>query len=148
MVSKALTWSAVIGAASLWAAGLASSTTSNQVFYLSLRPPECLIAKTIQGTKKVPVVPCSNAAHNLEVYAVEHGGWGHNNPPADAYALVRAVCLSAYQRLTGHPLARTAGWQGYWPDPGAETTRYGDRVVCNFRTWPALRPLGSGRHVR
>ena len=30
----------------------------------------------------------------------------------------------------------------------AQTTRYGDRVVCSYRTWPSLRPLGSGRHVR
>lgn len=148
MARKALMWGAVIGAASPWYAGIATSATSSQVFYLSLHPPQCLISTTIHGAKKVPVVPCSNAAHNLEVYAVAHGGWGHNNPPADAYSLVRAVCLSAYQRLTGHPLAKTGGWVGYWPDPGTETTRYGDRVVCSYRTWPTLKPLGRGRHIR
>lgn len=148
MASKVVAWSAVAGAVALLAAGAASATASGQIFYLSVRLHQCLIGTRNPGAKTVAVVPCSNAAHNLEVYAVGHGGWGHNEPPSNAGALVRVVCLSAYQRLTGRPLARTEGWHGSWPDPGAETTRYGDKVVCSYRTWPTFRPLGSGWHVR
>jgi hypothetical protein len=129
------------------AAGAASAVASSRIFYLSPRVHQCLIGTASPRAKTVIVVPCSNPAHNLEVYAVGHGGWGHNSPPSNAYALVRGVCLSAYQRFTGHSLPNTAGWQGYWPDPGAETTRYGDKVVCSYRTWPTFRPLGSGWHV-
>ncbi len=118
-----------------------------RVFYLSVHVHQCLIASTNQRAKTVAVVPCSNPKHNMEVYAIGHGGWGHHNPPSDAYSLARAVCLSAYRRVTGHALATTAGWQGSWPDPGAETTRYGDKLVCSFRSWPKFAALGSGWHV-
>lgn len=111
-----------------------SAAGSGRVFYLSVRLHQCLIGTTTPGAKTVIVVPCSNAAHNLEVYAVGHGGWRHANPPSNADALARVVCLSAYQRLTGHALARTACWQGFWPDPGAETKHDGDKVVCSYRT--------------
>ena len=40
------------------------------------------------------------------------------------------------------------GWNAYWPDAGAETARYGDKIICNFRAWPSLAALGSGWHVR
>ena len=101
-----------------------------------------------KASKTVAVVSCSNPAHNMEVYAVGHGGWGRHNPPADAYSLVRSVCLSAYQRITGHTLPRTVGWNGFWPDPGAETAKYADKVICGYRTWPKLAPLGRDWHVR
>jgi hypothetical protein len=147
MASKAVARGAVVATVTLLVAAAASGAVQGRVFYLSVRLHQCLIGTTTQGAKTVMVVPCSDAAHNLEVYAVGHGGWGHAGPPSNAYALTRVVCLSAYQRLTGHPLPKAAGWQGFWPDPGAETTRYGDKVVCSYRTWPRLDPLGSGRHV-
>lgn len=148
MVSRAMAWSAVVAAFSLLAATAALAESSGRVFYLSARVHQCLIGSTRQGAKTVAVVPCSKPAHNFEVYAVDHGGWGHSNPPSNTFGLVRVVCLTAYQRLTGHPLPRTGGWQGFWPDPGAETTRYGDKVICSYRTWPRYGPLGSGWHVR
>ena len=147
MTSKAVAWGAVVGAVALLAAGAASGAGRGRAFYLSVRLHQCLIGTTTPGAKTVTVVPCSNAAHNLEVYAVGHGGWGHANPPSNASARVRVICLTAYQRLTGDALPKTAGWQGFWPDPGAETKQYGDKVVCSYRTWPRLGPLGSGRHV-
>ena len=133
--------------AALLVAASAPAATSGRVFYLSVRVHQCLIGTTNQRAKTVAVVPCSNAAHNLEVYAVGHGGWGRQNPPPNSFALARVVCLLAYQRVTGHPLPATAGWQGFWADPGAETVRYGDKVICSYRSWPHFGPLGSGRHV-
>lgn len=143
------TWSVVIGALScvvLCAAAIASARGSGKVFYLSVHPHQCLI--TPVKTKMVEVVACTDAAHNAEVYAVGHGGWGHAAPSyAKAYAIARSTCLSAFQRITGHPLRVPYGWTAYWPDPGSETAHYGDRIVCTLRTWPHLAALGSGWHV-
>src|SRR5262249_16031742 len=99
------------------------------------------------GVKTVQVVPCSNPAHTLEVFAVGHGGW-HGNPTSKAYSIARTVCLSAYSRITGHALARTSGWEAFWPDPGAETTKYGDKIIRMLRTWPTYHAMGAGWHVR
>jgi hypothetical protein len=145
VVAKAVTLGAVL-ALGLVVAGAASPATSGQVFYLSARVHQCLIT-TQPPSKTEVVVPCSNAAHNFEVYAVGHGGWGHKRP-SNTYELARSVCLSTYHRLTGHSLPKKGGWWGFWPDAGAETARYGDRVVCSYRTAPTLKPLGSGWHVR
>ena len=61
----------------------------------------------------------------------------------------RAVGLLVYfQRLTGHPMTASEGWSAFWPDPGAETAKYGDKIICRFRTWPHMNALGSGWHVR
>jgi hypothetical protein len=71
-VAKAFALIAVL-ALGLLAVGGASSTTSGQVFYLAARVHQCLIT-THPPAKTEVVVPCSNAAHNFEVYAVGHGG--------------------------------------------------------------------------
>ncbi len=131
-------------------AGLAgaSSRSSGRVFYLSTHPRECLVSVK-SSPKWVQVVPCSNSAHNMEVYAIVHGGWGHRTPPPSTKALsiARSLCLAAFQRVTGHPLATTQGWNAFWPDPGSETARYGDKVICSLSSYPRLGPLGSGWHV-
>ena len=62
--------------------GALSSTAAaaGPTFYLALAPRECAIGAVAH--KHLPVVPCSDARHNLEVYAVGHGGWGHAKMPA------------------------------------------------------------------
>jgi hypothetical protein len=129
------------------AVGIASAGSATRLFYLAEHPRQCLIVPT--AGKTVVVVPCSDAAHNLEVYAVGHGGWGHAGPPAQAQALAiaRSICFSAFQRLTGHAIRTPYGWLASWPDPGAESARYGDKVICGLRTWPHIGPMGSGWHV-
>jgi hypothetical protein len=122
---------------------------AGRVFYLSVRSHECLIASSDPSSKSFSLVSCSNPAHNLEVYAVAHGGWGKRAvSPATAGTSARSVCLTRYRKLTGHGAPRTAGWAFFFPDPGAESRQYGDKVICGYRAWPQLAPLGSGWHVR
>jgi hypothetical protein len=130
------------------AATVSSAAVGHPAFYLSVHAHQCLV-RDAGHAKTVMVVPCSDAAHEMEVFAVRHGGWGHGTPPSPArgYALARSICLSAFQRITGHVMARTEGWQAFWPDPGAETARYGDKIICNLRAWPRWQPLGAGWHV-
>lgn len=126
----------------------ASGRSGSRVFYLAVHPRQCLVSvKT--SPKWVRAVPCSDPSHNMEVYALVHGGWGHGTPPAatKGYAIARSLCLSAFQRLTSHALATPFGWNAFWPDPGAESARYGDKIICSLRRWPRLEPLGRGWHV-
>jgi hypothetical protein len=130
-------------------AGAASARQAARVFYLAVHPRQCVIASADPSAKSFRVVPCSDPAHNLEVFAVKHGGWGKK--PVSllrAGTVARTVCLESYRKLTGHAAPSTAGWAFFVPDPGSETKRYGDRVVCGFRAWPNLAPLGRGWHVR
>jgi hypothetical protein len=124
-----------------------ASTGSVRTFYLNARVGQCAIYRT-STPKLLLVVPCANARHNLEVYAVTHGGWGHNAVPANAYSQVGSVCLSAYRHVQGHAVRRPYGWQGFWADPGHEQARYADKVICGLVLYPRLGPLGRGRHVR
>ena len=144
-------WVALLATALVFAGGAVGvrAATGHQVFYLSVGTHTCLVASSHAGTaghKTVTVVPCADPAHNMEVYGIGHGGWGHATPPANAAAVLRSTCLGIYQRLTGHPL-RVYGWYGFYPDPGAETVRYGDKMICSLRTYPVVRPLGPGWHV-
>lgn len=125
----------------------ASAAVGHRAFYLSVHTHQCLVREA-SNPKTVLVVPCSDPAHEMEVYAIGHGGWG-GTPPSAArgYALARSICLSAFRRLTGRAMAGSEGWQAFWPDPGAETARYGDKIICNLRAWPQWKPLGPGWHV-
>ena len=129
-------------------ASSAAASAGHRVFYLTTHPRQCLIGGA--DPKWLTAVPCSNPKHNLEVYAVGHGGWGHAGPPTAqaALAVARTVCLTAYQRLTGHGLPSADGWNAFWPDPGSETAHYGDKIICSYRAWPKRKPLGAGWHVR
>src|SRR5579871_5169031 len=112
----------VVVCAAATAASVGSAATGHRAFYLAVHTDQCLVR--IPGAPKtVSVVPCSDPAHELEVFAIGHGGWGHGSPPSAArgYALARSICLSAFQRITGHAVPRTEAWQASWPDPGAET---------------------------
>ena len=126
----------------------AGAATGRPTFYLAVVPGQCVISG---HGKTVSVVPCSDPRHSLEVYAVGHGGWGHGPMPsayATQHAIARSVCLAAFQRREGRPLAATEGWYASWPDPGAEQQRYGDKIVCSYGHYPGQRALGSGRHIR
>ena len=127
----------------------ASAQQQAREFYLSVRVHQCLVSGPTKTSKLLRIVPCSDPAHRFEVYAIGHGGWGTTPPsPSGALAIARSVCLGAFQRLTGHPLAPTLGWNAFWPDPGAESRRYRDKIICSLRRWPHLVPLGAGWHVR
>jgi hypothetical protein len=126
--------------------GVISSTAvaAGPTFYLAVGPHQCVIAPVVH--KRVLVVPCSDAKHNEEVYAV-----GHATMPSTysaQLAVARSVCLSAFQRVAGRPMASTEGWEAYWPDPGAERAKYGDKVICAYRHIGRLAPFGPGWHVR
>ena len=147
---RALILLAALGAIALVGTGSADAVGAH-VFYLAVHPRQCLVVpKQVVVGKTLLVVPCSDPAHDQEVYAIGHGGWGHHPPPSNssANAIARSICLSDFQRLTGHPMAKTDGWAASWPDPGAETAKYGDKIICKFRTWPGMNALGSGWHVR
>jgi hypothetical protein len=121
---------------------------ASNAFYLAVKPGQCA-AGSLAG-KTLPLVPCSNRLHTLEVYAVGHGGWGHSLIPPYATALAQAgaVCKAAFVRKTGHAIRRPYGWHASWPDAGGEQTRYGDRVICGLTLFPHPGPLGAGTHIR
>jgi hypothetical protein len=139
---------AAVVAGSIVLSPAASGSAGHRVFYLTTHPRQCLIATKASG-KRPLVVPCSNAQHNLEVYAIGHGGWGHRHPPSSktVRGIAQSVCVAAFQRVTGRPMRSNEGWNAFWPDPGAETARYGDKIICSYRTWPRWKALGSGWHV-
>ena len=129
-----------------------SAAIGPRVFYLSVKPYECLLGAAAtgnKGNKTVLVVPCSDPAHDFEVYGVGHGGWGHSTPPPlqTELLILRNKCWALYQRVTGHPLQRPYGWEGFVPDPGTETAAYGDKIVCSLKTYPVIKPLGAGWHL-
>ena len=87
-------------------------------------------------------------AHNLEVYWVGHGGWGKTSASRTAkFADAKARCLSSFQRIYHHGIPYGYGWEGFWPDPGAESAKYGDRTECSYVRYPGAPAMGAGRHV-
>jgi len=138
---------AVLGATTACLAGTTSAATaSHRVFYLAMKTGDC----TTQATSKsYLVLPCANARHQFEVYAVGHGGWG-KTPPSHSAAFARAqqLCTSSFQRRYGGPIGTGYGWWAFWADPGAEAATYGDRIVCALVRWPGHPPMGAGTHFR
>jgi hypothetical protein len=117
-----------------------------KVFYLQLKVGHCALRP---HSKILLVVPCSNPNHSLETYTVTHGGWG--SAPPSHHALVNiatSLCRSSFQRRFGHPIRTGYGFEFFFPDPGAETSKYGDRVICSLRQWPSYGALGAGTHFR
>jgi hypothetical protein len=138
----------VIGVAAAIVAGLAGGTSAARIttprttFYLDLKAGQC--AKRV-APKTWLVAPCSNGRHSLEVYAVLHGGWGHATPsPSVVLARARTSCLSRFQARYG-PLRRDFV-NFFFPDPGTETAKYGDRIVCSLASSPAHAAMGPGTH--
>jgi len=100
-------------------------------------------------SKILLVVPCSNPNHSLETYAVLHGGWGSAAPSHSALIrIATSVCRGSFQRRFGHPIRAGDGFEFFFADPGAETTKYGDRVNCGLRLWPSYGAMGAGTHTR
>jgi hypothetical protein len=127
-------------------AGSSVRVTGTPVFYLALHTGKCGVWP--RRGKTVRIVPCSNATHNLEVYWVGHGGWGRTpTRNAVAFADARARCLSSFQRLYHHAIPRAYGWYAFWPDPGAEQAKYGDRTECSLVRYPGEPAMGAGRHT-
>ena len=118
------------------------------VFYLTLKPGQCAIRPTAKA-KTVAVVPCSDAKHNLEVYAIRHGGWGRGTLPSHGLLVARLqfLCLRAFADVANRQMPPGYGWRGFWPDAGAEQKQYGDEVVCALTRYPRQTPLGAGRHL-
>ena len=121
-------------------------SAAKRTFYLDLRAGQC--ATFPLGAKFLQVVPCSNAAHNLEAYYVGHGGWGHGAVPARAavFAIARSRCTGIFQRRFGHPIRPGYGWYAFWPDRGKEQAKYGDRVICSLDRFPGTGRMGPGVH--
>lgn len=127
------------------------SASTGKVFYLDVRPGECGHISNAAGTgthKQVTLLPCSAATHNVEFYVRKHGGWSRQHRPSASRvaAIARRICLSSFKRRFGHPIQSPYGYQDFFADPGAETARYGDRVICGLRLWPKLGSMGSGTH--
>jgi hypothetical protein len=138
-----------VGAAMLPGLGAASSSRSrDSVFYLDLKEHQCGIAASYLS-KTIFVVPCSNARHTIEIYAIRHGGWGHGAPPSLTVQVstVRTLCLRAFKQITQRSSATPFGFNFFFPDPGSEQTRYGDKIICTLGYSPKLAPLGQGWHV-
>jgi hypothetical protein len=141
---------AVVAISACAAVSSASGSTGKRVLSLEAHPRQCLIGTADVNAQTVLVVPCSDPAHNLEVYAIRHGGWGDARPPAPrvGFAIARTTCRLAFERLTGHAIPPAAGWQWRLANTPTETARYADKIVCSYRAWPRLTALGSGWHVR
>ena len=123
-----------------------ANVAPKKVFYLELKVGQCALRP---HGKILLVVPCSNRNHNLETYAVMHGGWGGAQPARTVMvATVTSLCKSSYQRRYGHPISTGYGFEFFFPDPGAETSKYRDRMSCSLRLWPSYGPMGAGTHLR
>jgi len=127
-------------------ATLRLSLHSRSVFYLRLKAGEC--ARLPMKHKHLRVVPCRNPRHELEVFAVDqHVGWGLDEPPHRIVVrLSFTVCNNAFLRRFGRVITRPYTYVAYWPDPGAETNRYGDRMICALGLPGNHPPMGAGTH--
>lgn len=139
---------ALVGAG-LLAGAAASSRSRSSIFYLDLKVHQCAIAASA-SSKTVTVVPCSDARHTIEVYAIRSGGWGHATPSSVTVLVstVRTLCLTAFKQITHRTSAKPFGFVFFVPDPGSEQARYGDKVICTLGYYPKLAPLGAGWHVQ
>ena len=129
--------------------GAASSRLGRgSIFYLNLKVHRCAIATSV-ASKTISVVPCSDARHDIEVYAIRHAGWGHGARPSDSVLVstVRSLCLKAFTQITHRTRATPFGYVFFVPDPGSEQSRYGDKMICAIGYYPKLAPLGRGWHV-
>jgi hypothetical protein len=124
----------------------AASAVGTPTFYLNFHAGQCGLYTPANGEHPL-VVPCSDPGHNMEVYLVTHGGWG----PSPAASIVTAdshrICLAKFQKLFRGTLRSNFGYLYFFPDPGAQTQQYGDRLICSLTKWPnAHAAMGAGTH--
>ncbi len=127
----------------------ASPQEARKIFYLDLRSGQC--ARGVFTHKTLLLVPCSDPSHNLEVYAVLHGGWKRGQQPSHNAVATRAQtrCPSKFRSRFGHPLSAPYSWHAFWPDRHtAEAAKYGDRLICGLAHYPKATAVGAGTHFR
>jgi hypothetical protein len=124
-----------------------AASSIHRTFYLDLHAGECAIGPSASA-KYIQVAPCANPSHDIEVYVVTRGGWSQSTRPSNATinARARQICLSNFQRKFGGALKSPYGYRDYYPDPGAESAKYGDRLSCSLTRWPIVGPMGAGTH--
>jgi len=123
-----------------------ASAVGTPTFYLNFHSGQCGLYTTANGEHPL-VVPCSDPAHNMEVYFVTHGGWGPSPATSFVAADSRRICLSKFQKLFGGAMRSNFGYLYFYPDPGAQTRQYGDRLICSLTRWPnAHASMGAGVH--
>ena len=115
-------------------------------FSLDLKAGECAFLP--MKHKHLRVVPCLNSLHQIEVFAVTHGGWGLAQPPPHRVVvqLSFTVCNNAFLRRFGRVITPPYTYVAYWPDPGAETNTFGDRMICALGLPGNHPPMGAGTH--
>jgi hypothetical protein len=147
-ISKTLLPALVAVAAVVVATAGATPLAARKIFYLDLRAGQC--ARGVLTQKTLLLVPCSDPLHNLEVYAVLHGGWKRGQQPSrdTVYARARTLCTSKFRNRFDHPLRAPYGWRAFWPDRGEEEAKYGDRLICGLVRYPKPTALGAGTHFR
>jgi len=124
----------------------AASAVGTTTFYLNFHTGECGLYTPANGEHPL-AVPCSDPQHDMEVYSVTHGGWGHSPAASVVSADAHRVCLSKFQKLFGGVLRPNFGYLYFFPDPGAQTQQYGDRLICSLTRWPnAHAAMGAGTH--
>ena len=135
----------LLASSAVASAGSTPTTPPHEAFYLTLKTDQCATA-SLSG-KQYLVMPCSNPAHNIEVFAARYGGWGHGPRPSHNAVVTVAgkLCGAAFVSRFGHSLASPNLWFLIWADAGAETTKYGDRITCAVAHKP-LAAMGAGTH--
>ena len=147
-------WLMLLGAGTITASAIFAGTSAGSFArvtgHVGLLPRGALgsMRHLAAPRQALQVVPCSNPNHNLETYWVGHGGWGHASVThATKFADARAGA-GAYPAAV-RPLdpGSDTGWDGFWPDPGAESAKYGDRLECFLVRYPGEPAMGRGRHI-
>jgi hypothetical protein len=116
-------------------------------FYLDVKAGQCVKGA---ARKHFAVLACSNPSHQYEVFAVLHGGWNKAAPSQHGtiFAIAAKLCPATFQQKYGARIDAPYGWWGFWPDAGAESAKYGDRLICTLIRWPGHPAMGAGTHFR
>ena len=130
-------------------AAVASPATAPKrhlTFYLDLKPGECV--RYTANPKQLLLVSCSDPLHNMEVYGRFHGGWTDSRRPSltTLITLGRTRCLALFKLRFAANLRIPFGYQSYIADPGRETVKYHDRVICGLVRYPRQSAMGPGTH--